>query len=72
MGNAPRRSLWTTTMSTETAMPEREILDAVRSIRYGSVEVVIHDSRVVQVTRTEKIRLEPNSRSAPQADRGGR
>jgi hypothetical protein len=51
-----------------TSTPEREILDAVRSIRYGSVEVVIHDSRVVQVTRTEKIRLEPNSRSGTQSD----
>jgi hypothetical protein len=59
-------------MSMEIAMPEREILDAVRSIKYGSVEIVIHDSRVVQVTRTEKIRLEPNTRSAPQGDRGNR
>jgi hypothetical protein len=59
-------------MSMETVVPEREILDAVRSVRYGSVEVVIHDSRVVQVTRTEKIRLETNSRSALPADRGGR
>ena len=56
-------------MSMETVVPEREILEAVRSIRYGSVEVVIHDSRVVQVTRTEKIRLEPGSRSATQTDR---
>jgi hypothetical protein len=37
---------------------EREILDAVRTIRYGSVEVVIHDSKVVQVVRTEKVRFD--------------
>ena len=37
---------------------EREILDAVRAIRYGSVEVVIHDSKVVQVIRTEKVRFD--------------
>lgn len=37
---------------------EQEILDAVRAIRYGSVEVVIHDSKVVQVIRTEKVRFD--------------
>jgi hypothetical protein len=57
-------------MSMETVVPERAILDAVRSVRYGSVEVVIHDSRVVQVTRTEKIRLDPGSKSATENDRG--
>ena len=37
---------------------EREILDAVRGIRYGSVEVVVHDAKVVQVVRTEKVRID--------------
>jgi hypothetical protein len=45
-------------MSAITQPVEREILEAVRGIKYGSVEVVIHDSRVVQVVRTEKVRLE--------------
>ena len=45
-------------MSAITLPVERQILDAVRGIRYGSVEVVIHDSRVVQVVRTEKVRFE--------------
>jgi hypothetical protein len=40
------------------AVPEREILEAVRAIRFGSVEVVIHDSKVVQVIRTEKVRFD--------------
>jgi hypothetical protein len=40
------------------ALVEREILDAVRGIRFGSVEIVIHDSKVVQVIRTEKVRLD--------------
>ncbi|MBI1976574.1 MAG: YezD family protein, partial [Candidatus Omnitrophica bacterium] len=31
---------------------------AIRSIHYGSVEIIIHDSKVVQVERTEKIRFE--------------
>ena len=37
---------------------EREILDAVRGIRYGSVEVVVHDAKVVQVVRTAKVRID--------------
>lgn len=34
------------------------VLDAIRSIRYGSVEVVIHDGRVVAIERREKVRLD--------------
>ena len=45
---------------------EREILDAVRGIRYGSVEVVVHDANVVQVVRTEKVRID-SSRDGRQA-----
>jgi hypothetical protein len=36
---------------------EELILEAVRAIRYGSVEITIHDSRVVQIERTEKLRV---------------
>ena len=35
----------------------REIASAIRGIRFGSVEIVIHDSRVVQVERREKVRV---------------
>jgi hypothetical protein len=42
---------------------EREILDAVRGIRFGSVEIVIHDARVVQVIRTEKKRFDEGTQS---------
>ena len=35
----------------------RELLKAVAGIRYGSVEVLIHDSRVVQIEAREKIRF---------------
>jgi hypothetical protein len=34
------------------------ILRAIREIRYGSVEIIIHDSRIVQIERKEKIRLD--------------
>jgi hypothetical protein len=40
---------------------EQEILRAVRSLCYGSVEIIIHDSKVVQIERKEKIRLDKNS-----------
>lgn len=39
----------------------QEILDAIRSISYGSVEVIIHDSKVVQIERKEKIRFDKES-----------
>lgn len=34
-----------------------EILRAVRDIHYGSVEIIVHDSKVVQIERKEKIRI---------------
>jgi hypothetical protein len=34
------------------------ILEAVRDLQYGSVEIVVHDSRVVQIERREKVRLD--------------
>ncbi|MBI4585696.1 MAG: YezD family protein [Planctomycetes bacterium] len=39
---------------------ERDILHAIRSIRYGAVEIIIHDSRVVQIERKEKVRFDLN------------
>lgn len=30
----------------------------VKSIRYGVVQIVVHDSHVVQIERTEKVRLQ--------------
>ena len=37
---------------------QKEILRAVREVRFGSVEIVIHDAKVVQVERREKIRFQ--------------
>lgn len=33
----------------------------VGSLRFGVVQVVVHDSRVVQIEKTEKIRFEPSA-----------
>jgi hypothetical protein len=42
----------------------RELALALSSIRYGTVELVIHEGRVVQLERREKVRLEPTRRDA--------
>ena len=34
-----------------------QILDAIRTIRFGTVQITIHDSRVVQIEKAEKIRV---------------
>ena len=36
----------------------RELAEALRSIRYGAIELVIHDGRVVQLERREKVRFD--------------
>jgi len=36
----------------------QKVLHALQGIRYGSVEIVIHDSRIVQIERKEKVRLD--------------
>ena len=37
---------------------EAEVLRAVRETRFGTVEVVVHHSRIVQITRSEKVRFD--------------
>ncbi|MHC9064904.1 YezD family protein [Nitrospira sp. CMX1] len=37
---------------------EQAIRFALKGIRFGSVEITVHDSRVVQIERKEKIRIE--------------
>jgi hypothetical protein len=36
---------------------ERQIIRAINEIRYGAVHVVIHDGHVLQIERTEKVRV---------------
>ena len=35
-----------------------EVARSVRSVNFGSVEIVIHNSRIVQIERKEKIRFD--------------
>ena len=37
---------------------EAEVLRAIRDTRFGTVEIVVHQSRVVQITRSEKVRFD--------------
>jgi hypothetical protein len=50
----------------EYSVLEQAVLRALRGLRYGSVEVVVHDGRAVQIERREKVRREP---PAPADDR---
>ena len=36
---------------------ERHVLQAIRETTFGTIEVTIHQSRIVQITRSEKIRF---------------
>jgi len=42
---------------------EHQVLRAIHEISYGSIQVVIHDSRIVQIECTRKIRLDPRQRA---------
>jgi hypothetical protein len=44
-----------------------EILRSLRSLRFGSLELTIHDGRVVQIERREKLRPRPGSDQEGQA-----
>jgi hypothetical protein len=48
-----------TTKDAPEAAWERTVRHAVRALRYGSVEVQVHDGRVVQVETREKVRFAP-------------
>ena len=47
----------------------RSVVQAVRAIRFGAVELVIHDGRVVQIERREKVRLEDGHRRPDSRER---
>lgn len=37
---------------------EQAVLETLRATPYGTVEVVLHQSRIVQVVKTEKVKLD--------------
>jgi hypothetical protein len=34
------------------------VVQRVKSLRYGVVEIVVHDARVIQIEKTERVRLD--------------
>lgn len=42
----------------------REIQVALNGLKFGSVEITVHNGQVVQIERKEKFRLQPQSNKA--------
>lgn len=40
----------------------QRIEEALAGLRFGAVEITVHDGRIVQVERREKYRFDPRSR----------
>lgn len=59
-----------TAVSSAAGAPDwlRLVQEKVESLRYGVVQLVVHDGRVTQIERTEKTRL-PSGADAPARDR---
>ena len=40
---------------------EQAVVDAIRGTPFGAIEVVLHQSRIVQIVRTEKMKVDEDS-----------
>ena len=40
---------------------EQALLEAIRALRFGSIEAVVHDGRLVRIEKVEKIRFDVDS-----------
>ena len=49
----------------ETGALAARALAALAGIRFGTVELVIHEGRVVQIERGERLRIEPPAATNP-------
>ncbi len=41
------------------------VQDQIGSLRFGIIQIVVHDSRVVQIERTEKLRFDKLDHKSP-------
>lgn len=68
---APAKAAPTAATPAPTTVPsaDSEWIEVIRqhvaSLRFGVIQVVIHEGRVVQIERTEKYRLNPKVGSQP-------
>jgi hypothetical protein len=54
----PRNGTGSATSAEASTELLRRIAEVIASVRYGSVEIVIQDARVVQIERKEKFRFD--------------
>jgi hypothetical protein len=47
----------TTPSNPDADLTTKKILAALRGLRFGSVEITVHEGRIVQIERKEKLRL---------------
>jgi hypothetical protein len=40
----------------------KQILKDLKKIKYGSVEIIVHNGEIIQIEKKEKIRIEKKSR----------
>lgn len=45
------------------------VRDQVDTLRFGVVQIVVHESRVVQIERTERVRLDGATKADSKADK---
>src|SRR5262245_52992967 len=45
--------------------PARRVVEALRGLRFGSVEITVHEGRIVQLERREKFRLDRTEEGRP-------
>jgi hypothetical protein len=50
---------WQQDLSTTERELLKEVALALRSIRYGSVTLTVHDGRIVELNKTERVRKSP-------------
>ncbi|MBI2865235.1 MAG: YezD family protein [Chloroflexi bacterium] len=43
----------------------REVLEAMRSIKFGSVQLILQDGKVVQIDKVEKVRFARRAATGP-------
>lgn len=46
-----------------------ELVQAIEQLRFGSIEVTVHEGRVTQIERREKVRFSSNLEHAPQKNK---
>lgn len=48
---------------------EADVIAAIRRLRFGAVEVTVHDGRIVQIETREKVRFDAAGHRSPESRR---